>query len=274
MTLISIEAASKHFTQLKAVIFVLALGLSAISPAKETVRLAAGEWKPYVSSSMNHYGHFSRIVTQAFALEGVDVEYGFFPWKRSMLIAAQGAWDGTLPWGYQKDRIENFHHSESVTMQRYFFFHLKRFEFDWKSYRDLRGITIGASSIYNYKNEFQHAEKEGEIKVVRVGTESQLIKLLLAGRIQLALIERRIAQDLMCRSFSPEETDQITYHPKLQSEGGLHLLLSNKHKRNQGLIEKFNRGLKRLQTSGKANLEFLTCFQQASPRMMEQVISP
>jgi len=261
MTQISIEITSKHF---KLVLVFLALCLSAGSPAKETVRLAAGEWKPYVSPSMSNYGPFSRIVTDAFALEGIDVEYGFFPWKRSILIAAQGAWDGTLPWGLQKERTEYFYHSEIITEQRYFFFHLKSFKFDWKSYGDLSKLIIGASSGYHYKKEFQDSEKENRIKVIRVGTESQLIKLLLAGRIQLALIERRIAQDLMCRSFSPQEIAQITYHPKLQSEGGLHLLLSKKLENNQVLIDKFNRGLKQLKTSGKANLEFLECSQQVS----------
>ncbi len=261
MTLISFESASKYLKHLKVVPFFLALCLSTTSPAKETVRLASGEWKPYTSHSMSNYGHFNHVVSQAFALEGVDVEYGFFPWKRSILIAAQGAWDGTLPWGYQEERIEYFYHSEIVAEQRYFFFHLKNTKFDWESYADLNGLVIGAFIGYNYSKEFQNAEREKEINVIRIGTGNQLIKLLLAGRIQLALIERRIAQDLMCRSFSREEIDQISYHPKLQSEGGLHLLLSKKHKRNQGLIEKFNRGLRRLQTNGKANLDFLTCFQ-------------
>jgi len=259
MPLFRFQAISHRTKQLRDRVIPFIFCFSAASFAGETVRLAAGEWKPYVSPSMSHYGNFSRIVTQAFALEGVDVEYGFFPWKRSILIAAQGAWDGTLPWGFQKERIEYFYHSETVTKQKYFFFHLKSFKFDWNSYENLDGFIIGASSGYNYKNAFQRAEKEGEIKVVRVGTESQLIKLLLAGRIQLALIEIRIAQDLMCGSFSPQEIAQITHHPKVQSEGGLHLLLSKKHKKNQDLIEKFNRGLKRLQASGKADLKFKTC---------------
>jgi len=261
MSLISFESASKYFKHLKVVVFFLALCLSTTSPAKETVRLASGEWKPYTSHSMSNYGHLNHVVSQAFALEGVDVEHGFFPWKRPILIAAQGAWDGTLPWGYQEERIEYFYHSEIVAEQRYFFFHLNNRKFDWESYADLNGLVIGAFIGYNYSKEFQNAEREKEINVIRIGTGNQLIKLLLAGRIQLALIERRIAQDLMCRSFSREEIDQISYHPKLQSEGGLHLLLSKKHKRNQGLIEKFNRGLRRLQTNGKANLDFLTCFQ-------------
>ena len=261
----NIEAIRKQSKQLKAALFFLALCLSTGSPAEETVRLAAGEWKPYVSPSMSNYGHFSHIVTQAFALEDVEVEYGFFPWKRSLLLAAQGTWDGTLPWGYHEDRIEYFYHSEAVTERRYFFFHLKNFKFDWQSYEDLNGLTIGASLGYRYQKEFQSAEKEGIIEVLRVGTENQLIKLLLAGRIQLAVIEKTVFQDLLCHSFSPQVSARITHHPTLQSEGELYLLLSKKVEKNQGLIEKFNRGLKKLQTSGKADLKYITCSQQISP---------
>jgi len=261
MPLNNIEIIFNLYRRARIVFFLFALCLSLGSRAEETLRLASGEWKPYVSLAMSNYGSFSHIVTQAFALEGVEVEYGFFPWSRSMAIAERGDWDGTLPWGYQEERIKNFHHSEAVVEQRYFFFHLKSFKFDWQSYRNLNGLIIGASLGYNYKGGFQSAEKKGDIEVFRVGTESQLIKMLLAGRIQLALIEKTIAQDLMCRSFSRQEIARITYHPKLQSRDGLHLLLSKKVDKNKHLIKKFNRGLRRLKASGKAGLKHSKCSQ-------------
>ncbi len=50
--------------------------------AAETIRLTNGEWQPYLSKDAPHHGFASHIVTEAFALVGVEVEYGFFPWKR------------------------------------------------------------------------------------------------------------------------------------------------------------------------------------------------
>jgi len=47
--------------------------------AGETIRLANGEWVPYQSKSLKHCGAVSRIVTKAFASEGITVEYEYFP---------------------------------------------------------------------------------------------------------------------------------------------------------------------------------------------------
>ncbi len=65
--------------------------------AEETIRIANGEWMPYHSKSLPHYGAGSRIVTEAFALEGVKVKWGFMPWKRGYIQAKKGyQWDAQL----------------------------------------------------------------------------------------------------------------------------------------------------------------------------------
>ena len=64
--------------------------------AEEKLRLASGEWSPYQSEMLKYYGVASRIVTEAFALHGIKLEYGYFPWDRSLEYAETGEWDGTL----------------------------------------------------------------------------------------------------------------------------------------------------------------------------------
>jgi len=66
--------------------------------AAETIRLTNGEWQPFLSKDAPHHGFASHIVTAAFALVGVEVEYGFFPWKRSFKLAKEGTWDGSVVW--------------------------------------------------------------------------------------------------------------------------------------------------------------------------------
>ncbi len=50
---------------------VLYLAVSSSSVAEETIRLTNGEWPPYLSKNLKYYGISSRIVTEAFALEGL-----------------------------------------------------------------------------------------------------------------------------------------------------------------------------------------------------------
>ena len=53
---------------------------------QETIRLATEEYPPYTSKHLANYGLASHIVTDAFALEGVQTEYSFFPCARALLL--------------------------------------------------------------------------------------------------------------------------------------------------------------------------------------------
>jgi len=51
--------------------------------AEEKIRIATGEYEPFLSENLKHNGVGLRIIREAFALEGGEVEYGWYPWKRA-----------------------------------------------------------------------------------------------------------------------------------------------------------------------------------------------
>ena len=61
----------------------IVLLLTSYLAVAEKITLANGEWAPYLSENLKHYGYISRIVKEAFEEEGYEVEYVFLPWKRS-----------------------------------------------------------------------------------------------------------------------------------------------------------------------------------------------
>ncbi len=128
-------------------ILVVGCGVAA-AQTSETIRLTNGEWQPYLSKDTPHYGFASHIVTEAFELVGVEVEYGFFPWKRSYKIAKEGTWDGTAVWVDSDERREDFFFSDAVVPSTWGFFHLKDSGFDWDSYEDLTDVKIGTGWIH------------------------------------------------------------------------------------------------------------------------------
>ncbi len=77
-------------------ILILGCGQAAAQTSK-TIRLTNGEWQPYLSKDTPHRGFASHIVIEAFALVGVEVEYGFFPWKRSFKIEPESHEDARAP---------------------------------------------------------------------------------------------------------------------------------------------------------------------------------
>jgi len=74
----------------------------------EEIRITNGEWAPFVSKKLPHYGVASHIITKAYAKVGIKVKYGFFPWARAYDYVKEGSWDSTLPWIRNKEREQIF----------------------------------------------------------------------------------------------------------------------------------------------------------------------
>lgn len=219
--------------------------------AAEKIRITNGEWPPYLSESLKYYGIASRIITEAFALEGITVEYGFFPWKRSLIMAEIGEWDGSAVWLRSPEREAAFFLSDPVIDSCYVFFHLKSFAFDWETVEDLKKIKIGGTLGYNYGEAFEKAEKEGEIMVERVPRDEQNLMKLLRQRIQLFPLDVYVGYAMLRKNFQPDEIKLFTNHDKPLRSDPLHLLLTKKNPRNEEMIQKFNKGLRKLRESGK-----------------------
>ena len=218
--------------------------------AEETIRLTNGEWLPYLSETLKHQGVASRIVTEAFALEGVKVEYIFLPWKRAYESARYGEYDGSVIWSLNPEREKDFYFSDVVIRGISVFFHLKSYPFDWKTIQDIKGVHVGGTLGYHYAL-LGEAEKKGIIKIQRAKTDKHNFSKLLYGHIEIFQLDREIGYYLLNKLFKPEEVQLFTHHPKPIVRDTYHLILSKKNDKNKRLIVLFNKGLKRLRESGK-----------------------
>lgn len=72
---------------------VLLLGKQAVVRA-ETVRIAVGEWPPYISESLPNQGR--EVVRQAFAEEGLDVSFHFYSWAEAYRLTPEGRYVVTV----------------------------------------------------------------------------------------------------------------------------------------------------------------------------------
>ena len=150
-----------------ATVLALSTVASAVAQTQDTIRLTNGDWQPFMSKHGPHHGIASHLVTEAFALVGVEVEYGFFPWKRSFKLAKEGKWDGSATWWDREERHEWFFFSNPVAPTKTVFFHLKSMDLDWSTYQDLSRFKVGGSIGYDYGMEFNEAEAAGIINVER-----------------------------------------------------------------------------------------------------------
>jgi len=236
------------------ILVILGCSLNVSAGEKEIIRLSNGEWPPWLSGDLPDYGIASHIITEAFAVEGIIVEYGFFPWARAKQLAAKGIWDGTVVWSRTAEREREFYYSDKIIEVAHVFFHLKSYRFNWQSIADLKGIPIGATLSYNYGDEFAKAEKNGLITVKRVPKDETNLKKILTGRIKIFPLGRQVGYHMIKKNFSPAEAELFTYHPNLiKKSPTYHLLISKKinSERAKRLLAQFNRGLRTLKESGR-----------------------
>ena len=231
-------------------ILLVLLSLFSAGAMAETIHITNGEWPPFTSEQLPNHGPLSRIVTEAFALEGITVEYGYFPWKRAYDYARTGKWDGSVGWAPTPKHQQDFHLSKPVLTVDKGLFHLKNNPFDWTRIDDLKGWKVGGTAGYSYGDEWDEAIKDGRLKVDEVTVDEQNIRKLLLRRVDVIAMEVDVANHLIRTLLSPEEAAMIVQHPKLVMQTPICLALSRHAARSPELMERFNRGLQRLTESG------------------------
>ncbi len=217
----------------------------------QTVTIAIGEWPPYFSSKVAGYGYLPQIIKAAFALEGVQVEFGFFPWARSKKLVSSGSWDITAGWSYTAQRARNFYYSDSVLNSPTVFFYLKKNKFTWERYDDLKDLEIGTTLSYFYSEEFTAAAAKKIFNTQVVSSEIVNFQKLLYGRIDLFPADINVGFQQLSDHFSQDQQQQITYSSKVVRHKSYHLLFSKRIPGNIELLKLFDRGYRKLRDSGE-----------------------
>lgn len=214
--------------------------------AAETIRLANGDWAPYLSENLKEYGVVSHITKEAFALEGINVEYSFFPWKRGFEEAKEGKLDGSIVWGHTDERAQDFNYSDPVVYLETVLFIKKDSTFDWKDKEDLGKHSIGGVIGYSYG--LEDLEKEGKVTITRIASPENNYKKLVSGRIETVAEDREVGWGLV---HSLGLANEVKTHPQPLVTKPYFLIMSKKSPNGDKYLEAFNRGLKKLKESGR-----------------------
>lgn len=228
------------------------LVLSIMGPvawSETSIRITNGEWEPYMSEYSAHYGFNSHVVTEAFKLEGISIEWGFYPWSRAYSVAKHGSWDASATWWPSEETLADFLVSDPISETSFVFFHLKSRSFDWQNMSDLKSLRIGGTIEYDYGREMMDAINRKHVKMQLTPTDEQNYKKLLRNRIDIFPNDPIVGYAQIRNSLSPDEAKMITYHPKEFEVSTLHLIISKKIKRANFFLEKFNKGFKKLKSS-------------------------
>lgn len=224
--------------------FIMLCGLL-LAPAKlfaeeATIRLAVGEWLPFMSKSLAGGGPVCRLITELFARHGIRVEYEYFPWARALALGTRKNFNGTAVWGISADRINDYLFSDAIFEDDVVFFSLRTRNFTWDTLADLKNTRITGTLDYNYGDVFQAAEKQGLLQVERTNDDEVNFSKVFRGRADVTLQERRSGYAIINKIFDPEHRKLFVHHPKPVRRATYHLLLNRMLPSNDRYIKLFN----------------------------------
>jgi polar amino acid transport system substrate-binding protein len=222
--------------------------------AEETLGLAVGEWKPFISESLPKYGPVLEVVSRAFEEENIKVEYTFRPWKRAMVMTKKGKFDGTPGWIFSDERALDFDFSNSLLTQKDVIIFHRDHKIDFSSAADFsekRTLVLLGSYV---GDEFDQMAKQGQLTVDESRSYLQMFKMLLRKRTDFIYVGELIAADIIKNKLSQFQRDQLVVKDSFRKPHKYHLLVSRLNANGRKILGAFNSGLNKLRTSGEYDL--------------------
>jgi polar amino acid transport system substrate-binding protein len=214
-----------------------------------TVRISTGEFAPWSGQLLPHNGHVNHIIQEAFAAQGMQVEFVYLPWKRAYEEARQGKFDATSFWYENTERRDSMLFSDPVIINRTVFFQrADEEEIRWETLSDLSAYRMSATLGFTYTDDFYSAIANQLIAPIMVPSDMQNIKLLMADRIDVFATDEMVGFYIAAQlSIDPRKLKVIT--PPLNTPTG-YLLTTKNNPNAPELIAIFNEGLKKIKAEG------------------------
>ncbi len=216
----------------------------------ERVRISSGEFPPWSGQQLPHGGYVNQLVKEAFASQGIAVEFVYLPWRRAFEEARQGKFDATSYWFSNTERRDTMLFSEPLVVNRTVFF--QRAEdrpIEWSAYDDLSPYKLSATIGFTYTEAFYSAVTQGLLKPVMVPSDLQNLKLLIAKRTDLFATDEMSGYFMAAQlSLDPRKL-RVLKKPMVEQPG--YLLVSRLNPQADVLVNTFNQGLASLKKNGR-----------------------
>ena len=178
-----------------------------VSATGGSLRLVATEFPPYTSATLKNAGTACAITRAALDRVGLSMVLQFRPWARAMVELQQGQWDGVIGAWHSPEReaFMAFPHPLGIT-NRIGFMARAGLPLDVSDLNRLGGLKIGVVRDYANPPAFDQARLQRD----EAFDDLSNLRKLLAGRIDLALIDKGVAFHLM-RTQLPESTKALVW---------------------------------------------------------------
>ncbi len=228
---------------------ILFLFISPVFSSEKTIVLATLDWEPYIGKNLKKQGYVAQIVKESFNRVGYKVQFKFYPWSRSLMLAKLGVVDGYFPEYYSKKVESHSKFSKPFKGGPLGFFKNSTSTINYKKLEDLKSYKIGVVKDYINTLEFDNASY---LKKESVSSDILNVRKLLAGRIDLFVADKFVALHLL-EQDSPNKKSQLEFiEPALEIKE-LYVCISNLSKNADIKLYDFNKGLEQIKKDGTLN---------------------
>jgi ABC-type amino acid transport substrate-binding protein len=224
--------------------------------AKPVVRLASLEWEPYIGPRMPDQGYVAALIRAAYADQGMQVEITFYPWARALHLARTGAVDGLMPEYFNPSREAEFEYSAAFPGGPLVLY--KRhgvplaFAADPQKQQDAALRALKARRFGVVRGYLNTPVFDAATYLIKeeANDDATNLRKLVYGRIDLAVIDRRVAEHLI-RTEYPDYATRIEPMSPPLADIPLYIAFSRKSPHEAQALAAFNRGLAAMRKDGR-----------------------
>ncbi len=235
--------------QILYIVLIICVFLTSQSYAIEKIKIATLNWEPYIGQTLTNEGFMAEITREAFKKVGYKVEYTYLPWKRAVIMAENGKFDGYFPAYWSEQREEKSIFTDVIISGPVVFLKMKDSNISYKSLMDLKAYRIGVVRGFVNTKKFDNATY---LNKEAVTTNLQNIKKLTSKRLDLIVIDKFVGFYLIDKYVPHMSKQVVSLHPPLENNK-LYICMSKKSNNIDEKLRAFNKGLQEIKENGSFN---------------------
>jgi len=222
--------------------------ISFVFPQK-IVNLGSIEYPPYTGKHLKNEGFVTEMTREAYKRVGYKVNISYYPWSRAFDMAKKGKNDGIVNVWERVERMSWILFSDPMPGSELVFYKRKgiKISFDGINYLSLKPYNIGACLGYANPEKFELVKDQ--LKIQFVTHDEQNLMKLKTGRIDLALIDKFVAQYILTTHI-PDAIQALDYISIPRSIEPSRVGISKKTSDAERKLVDFNKGLMILKREG------------------------
>jgi polar amino acid transport system substrate-binding protein len=222
----------------------------------ESIRLGTLEWPPFTGQELPEQGQVCARVRDICAEAGIGLELSFTPWKRVLLEASSGVTQGFFPEYFSANRERDFYFSQPVGCSVVGLVRRSDVTLHWRRLEDLAAYRIGVVNGYVNTEEFDRLVENGVLQTVESNSDTLSLRMLKAGRIDAAVMDRAVFKYLSTRDDAFKEGPTLVFDTKVLAVHSLYVCFP-RTTAGKALVERFDRAI----ASGGFSLKCLSEFE-------------